>query len=72
MVSLKTGPSKDRMYFDPDSMLSSCNPFLHVVIAGGLDVVSVHVSVTLLASRVETIGSPSGKGSSDRVREEEK
>ena len=64
MVSLKTGPSSVRTYLDPGTMASCWSPFLHVVLAGGMETSSVQVRVTLVPSRPVTRGSPLGYGGS--------
>lgn len=62
MVSWNSGPSPDKVYFGPRVMSSCIRPFFQVVLAGGMEVVSLQVKVTLVPSGAVTSGSPWGNG----------
>lgn len=68
MVSVKVGPWSDRMYLELGVMSSCWAVFFHAVLAGGMELLSVQVNVTLVPSRALTNGCPSGYGDSERKR----
>lgn len=62
MVSWKFGPAPDSVYLGPTLMSSCCRSFFQVVLAGGMEVVSLQDRVTLVPSEAVTSGAPWGNG----------